>query len=298
MGMSRECVRFSTATPNGTNATNTTSGTKSKTSKQPTEANESSNSNSSKPVCVETSISSSESIEASIAATASAILMSPTSKPSPSNISPKSEAKKSAKKRNGSPTSVSSLLSMKREAATDEVKLEPFHSQAGATLIGSISPKNGQILIKSPVYLQSMNGGTTISQQQSIISTPTNQIINITSSSELPITASPKNNIIDSAVKQLSLCDKILSIAQSHQVSSPYTQLKHEQLFSTTLKLKKHLSLSLPSNVLLDSTNSNCSNVEEMQRLEMWRCLCALIGPDITRIVDFAKRIPGRLSFF
>jgi hypothetical protein len=29
-----------------------------------------------------------------------------------------------------------------------------------------------------------------------------------------------------------------------------------------------------------------------MQQLEMWRCLCALTGPDIQRIVEFAKRLP------
>jgi hypothetical protein len=102
--------------------------------------------------------------------------------------------------------------------------------------------------------------------------------------------ASTTNDIIDSAVKQLEICDRILSIAQSHQISCSYTKLKREQLFENTLKCKKQLqlSVSLPSN---SSTNPNL--IDDMQKLEMWRCLCALIGPDIMRIVEFAKRIPG-----
>ena len=96
--------------------------------------------------------------------------------------------------------------------------------------------------------------------------------------------------IIVSAVKQLEICDKILSIAQSHQISCSYTKLKREQLFESTVKCKKQLQLSvtLPSN-----STANPALIDDMQRLEMWRCLCALIGPDIMRIVEFAKRIPG-----
>ena len=101
--------------------------------------------------------------------------------------------------------------------------------------------------------------------------------------------------LIDSAVKQLAICDRILSIAQSHQMSCSYTKLKREQLVEATSKCKKQLQLSVPEatgggGVLADSTNS--SGLDDMQRLEMWRCMCALIGPDIMRIVEFAKRIP------
>jgi len=101
------------------------------------------------------------------------------------------------------------------------------------------------------------------------------------------ITNNSTTEIIDSAVKQLEICDKILSIAQSHQISCSYTKLKREQLLESTLKCKKQLqlSVSLP-------TNNSPSLIDDMHRLEMWRCLCALIGPDIMRIVEFAKRIP------
>lgn len=98
------------------------------------------------------------------------------------------------------------------------------------------------------------------------------------------------NEIINSAVKQLAICDRILSIAQSHQVTCSYTKLKRKQLLETTAKSRKHLQLSIPSDSV--QQQGELSSMEELQRLEMWRCVCALIGPDILRIVEFAKRIP------
>ncbi len=93
------------------------------------------------------------------------------------------------------------------------------------------------------------------------------------------------DEIIDSAVRQLAICDRILSIAQSHQITCSYTKLKREQLLDSANTSQKQLQLSV-----------TCSNseppAEDIRRLEMWRCLCALIGPDILRIVEFAKRIP------
>jgi len=101
------------------------------------------------------------------------------------------------------------------------------------------------------------------------------------------VKAEPHNStdeIIDSAVRQLAICDRILSIAQSHQTTCSYTKLKREQLLESTNRSQKQLQLSV--------TCSDESAAEDIQRLEMWRCLCALIGPDILRIVEFAKRIP------
>jgi hypothetical protein len=91
-----------------------------------------------------------------------------------------------------------------------------------------------------------------------------------------------------SSIRQLALCDTILLIAQSHQILSPYTQLKREQLLQTTLRCRKHLVLPT-----LNPVVKGITSYTELHRLEMWRCFCALVGPDIVKIVEFAKRIPG-----
>ena len=97
--------------------------------------------------------------------------------------------------------------------------------------------------------------------------------------------------IIDSAVKQLAICDKILSVAQSHQICCLYTKLKREALLEANLKCKKQLQLSVQTQIGSAELN------EDVQRLEMWRCLCALLGPDAPLVVEFAKRIPGSFLF-
>lgn len=100
---------------------------------------------------------------------------------------------------------------------------------------------------------------------------------------------STTTEIIDSAVKQLAICDRILSIAQSHQMTCSYTRLKREQLVEANTFSKKQLQLSVSSTA---SASTSPREEAEMKQLEMWRCLCALTGPDTMRIVEFAKRIP------
>lgn len=109
------------------------------------------------------------------------------------------------------------------------------------------------------------------------------------------------NKIIDSAVKQLAICDKILSIAQSHQHFCTYTKLNREQLLPKIIANKKQLNLNVPNGIVINDMSSGGGGghhqpnefINDMKRLEMWRCLCVLMSPDSTRIVEFAKRVPG-----
>ena len=106
-----------------------------------------------------------------------------------------------------------------------------------------------------------------------------------TGADELSTSATDK--IIDSAVKQLAICDRILSLAQSHQSFCAYTRVSRDSLVAQLMRGgKKQLHLSVP---VVEPSDM----AEEMRRLEMWRCLCVLSGPDATRIVEFTKRIPG-----
>jgi len=115
-------------------------------------------------------------------------------------------------------------------------------------------------------------------------------------SNELNLTQAKRNekldstrDIIDSAVKKLAICDKILSIAQSHQTWCPYTKCKREHILNSQANNLKHLSVQIDSK----SASEQELNSQEIERLELWRCVCALIGPDSVRIVEFAKRIPS-----
>ncbi len=109
--------------------------------------------------------------------------------------------------------------------------------------------------------------------------------------------SSSTDKIIDSAVKQLAICDRILSVAQSHQLYCSYTRVNREALLNKVAKSKKKLHVSSP---LLEKNKSvgfaqqqQKELISDMQRLEMWRCLCVLSGPDASQIVEFTKRIPG-----
>jgi hypothetical protein len=90
-------------------------------------------------------------------------------------------------------------------------------------------------------------------------------------------------------VKKLAICDKILSIAQSHQTWCPYTKCKREQILNSQANNLKHLSVQINR----ENASEQELNSQEIERLELWRCVCALIGPDAVRIVEFAKRIPS-----
>lgn len=102
-------------------------------------------------------------------------------------------------------------------------------------------------------------------------------------------TVSSTANIISSAVKQLAITNKILTIAQSHQLSFPFTKLKQDSL-NSIYKNRKRIVIST-------GKADNSVKINDMQRLEVWRCFCILIEPECQRIVEFAKRIPGSFLF-
>ena len=102
-------------------------------------------------------------------------------------------------------------------------------------------------------------------------------------------TVSSTANIISSAVKQLAITNKILTIAQSHQLSFPFTKLKQDSL-NSIYKNRKRIVISA-------GKADNSVKINDMQRLEVWRCFCILVEPECQRIVEFAKRIPGIFLF-
>ena len=59
-------------------------------------------------------------------------------------------------------------------------------------------------------------------EEQLAISPIANPVANVSDSST--------TDIIDSAVRQLAICDRILSVAQAHQMTCAYTKLKREHL--------------------------------------------------------------------
>ena len=103
-------------------------------------------------------------------------------------------------------------------------------------------------------------------------------------------TVSSTANIISSAVKQLAITNKILTIAQSHQLSFPFTKLKQDSL-NSIYKSRKRIVIST-------GKVDNAVKIKDMQRQEVWRCFCILIEPECQRIVEFAKRIPGNFLLF
>jgi hypothetical protein len=106
---------------------------------------------------------------------------------------------------------------------------------------------------------------------------------------------SSTDKIIDSAVRQLAICDRILSVAQSHQMYCSYTRINRDTLLSQIAKSKKKLHVSTPQVDPQKAVSSRPmqQQLADMRRLEMWRCLCVLSGPDASQIVEFTKRIPG-----
>ncbi|CAF0852628.1 unnamed protein product [Brachionus calyciflorus] len=96
------------------------------------------------------------------------------------------------------------------------------------------------------------------------------------------------HKIIDSAVKQLAICDRILSIAQSHQNTCPYTKInrdKNKQLNDN----KKLINIS----VIDTSQFKSDRDLMDLIRMELWRCFSVLINQDAARIVEFAKLVPN-----
>jgi hypothetical protein len=113
---------------------------------------------------------------------------------------------------------------------------------------------------------------------------PNKQVTAVTTPQKQDLTVASTNKIIDSAVKQLAICDRILSLAQSHQAYCSYTRINREPIFNNSSKMKQ-IQLSL-NQIPIEMH-------DEMKKLELWRCFCVLIGPDATNIIEFTKRIPG-----
>jgi hypothetical protein len=169
-----------------------------------------------------------------------------------------------------------------------------------------IIPSNSILIQSSPILISNSPN----KDQQTV---NTNQMISSSSSNNA---ANSTTQIINSAVKQLAICDKILSIAQSHQLCCPFTKMKSESL-EKAFKNRKHIFISVNSELLHfgDDTpitatttdnnpkksNSNNSKrlASQIQRIEIWRCINILIEPECKRIIEFARRIPGNeLEFF
>ena len=74
-------------------------------------------------------------------------------------------------------------------------------------------------------------------EEQLAISPIANPVANVSDSST--------TDIIDSAVRQLAICDRILSVAQAHQMTCAYTKLKREHLLAANATSKKQLQLSI-----------------------------------------------------
>jgi hypothetical protein len=68
--------------------------------------------------------------------------------------------------------------------------------------------------------------------------------------------------------------------------------LNKEHLLPKIIANKKQLNLSVPQTNAANN-NESLEFINDMKRLEMWRCFCVLMSPDLTRIVEFAKRVPG-----
>ena len=81
------------------------------------------------------------------------------------------------------------------------------------------------------------------------------------------------------------MIQSILSLTQSHQTYCSYTKINKEKILIDKIKFVK---LNIPHQYF-----ENNLNIDDIKRLEMWRCLCVLIGTDATKIIEFAKRIPG-----
>ena len=94
------------------------------------------------------------------------------------------------------------------------------------------------------------------------------------------------HKIIDTAVKQLAICDRILSIAQSHQNLCPYTKINREK--------NSYLSSKKLINVQIVDRNKFKSEKEilDVTKEELWRCFNILVNQDAFKIVEFAKQIP------
>ena len=147
----------------------------------------------------------------------------------------------------------------------------------------------------------------------------------VNSSISASTSTSTTTQIINSAVKQLAICDKILTIAQSHQACCSFTRSKMES-FERVFKNKKRLVITISQPLVdslvreaavntkkkksnaagqqinsSDSSSSSISSnadattslVNEIHRLEIWRCMCVLMEPECKRIIEFARRIPG-----
>lgn len=95
------------------------------------------------------------------------------------------------------------------------------------------------------------------------------------------------HKIIDTAVKQLAICDRILSVAQSHQNLCPYTKINREK--NSYLANKKLINIQ----VVDRNKFKNEKDIIDVTREELWRCFNVLVNQDAFKIVEFAKQLPG-----
>nr|ASL70489.1 nuclear receptor [Brachionus rotundiformis] len=95
------------------------------------------------------------------------------------------------------------------------------------------------------------------------------------------------HKIIDTAVKQLAICDRILSIAQSHQNLCPYTKINVEK--NSYLANKKLINIQIVDKNKYKSEKE----IMDVTKEELWRCFNVLVNQDAFKIVEFAKQIPG-----
>ncbi|XP_074600305.1 ecdysone-induced protein 78C [Brevipalpus obovatus] len=92
---------------------------------------------------------------------------------------------------------------------------------------------------------------------------------------------------------QLAMYDIILTISQAHHANCAYTEEKTRGL------MRKPAIFSLDE---YNSSSSDCSPSSitadslEQQKIVMWQHFAVFITPSISRVVEFAKRIPGFLD--
>nr|ASL70600.1 nuclear receptor [Brachionus koreanus] len=110
---------------------------------------------------------------------------------------------------------------------------------------------------------------------------------NIQSVDEANKITNSTHKIIDTAVKQLAICDRILSVAQSHQNLCPYTKINREK--NSYLANRKLINIQ----VVDRNKFRNEKDVMDVTREELWRCFNVLLNQDAFKIVEFAKQIPG-----
>lgn len=86
--------------------------------------------------------------------------------------------------------------------------------------------------------------------------------------------------------KELEVYDLILTVSQAHHANCAYTEE------STRNLVRKSLLQAPPSNQEENEASSTAESAEN-ERCWLWTQFAASITPNVQRVVEFAKRVPG-----